>query len=345
MAPSVRFGVIGLNHNHIYGITEMLEQAGAELVAYYAAEADLAADFSRRFPAARRAREAAEVLEDERIALIASAAIPDDRVRVGVAALRHGKDFVSDKPAFTTLAALEQAKRVQSETGRIYGIYYGERVGNAATVRAGELIGDGAIGTPFQTVGLGPHRLNAAQRPSWFWDPTRSGGIITDIGSHQTDQFLYFTASSDGEAVAAEVANIAHPNYPDFDDLGEVMLRGEGGSGYFRVDWFTPDGLDTWGDGRLTILGTDGYIEVRKYVDIAGRPGPGHLFLVNHRVTEHVDCSHVELPYGRQLLADIRDRTETAMSQAHAFRATELALRAQAAAQRRVAEALSRPRS
>ncbi len=157
--------------------------------------------------------------------------------------------------------------------GRIYGIYYGERVGNAATVRAGELIGDGAIGTPFQTVGLGPHRLNAAERPAWFFDPARFGGIITDIGAHQTDQFLYFTGSSEAEVVAAEVANIANPRYPDFDDLGEVMLRGNGGSGYFRVDWFTPDGLGIWGDGRLTILGTDGYIEVRKNCDIAGRPG------------------------------------------------------------------------
>ncbi len=338
----MRFGVIGLNHNHIYGITEVLEQAGAELVAFYAAEADLAADFSRRHPGARLARSADEILEDERIALIASAAIPDDRVRVGVATMRHGKDFLSDKPAFTTLAALDEAKRVQAETQRIYGIYYGERVGNAATVRAGELIGDGAIGTPFQTVGLGPHRLSAPDRPSWFWDPTRFGGIIADIGSHQTDQFLFFTGSSEADVVAAEVANIAHPNYPDFDDLGEVMLRGNGGSGYFRVDWFTPDGLATWGDGRLTILGTDGYIEIRKYIDIAGRPGPGHLFLVNHRITEHVDCSHVDMPFGRQFLADIRDRTETAMTQEHAFRATELALRAQAAAQRRIAEVLSR---
>src|SRR5262245_23824926 len=189
MGASVRFGVIGLNHNHIYGITEVLQQAGAELVAFYAAEADLAADFSRRHPRARLARSADEVLEDERIALIASAAIPDERVRVGVATMRHGKDFLSDKPAFTTLAALDEAKRVQAETHRIYGIYYGERVGNAATVRAGELIGDGAIGTPFQTVGLGPHRLSAPDRPSWFWDPTRFGGIIADIGSHQTDQF------------------------------------------------------------------------------------------------------------------------------------------------------------
>ena len=58
-----------------------------------------------------------------------------------------------------------------------------------------------------------------------------------------------------------------------------------------RVDWFTPDGLPTWGDGRLTILGTEGTIELRKYVDIAGRPGGDHLFLVDKKGVRHIDCS------------------------------------------------------
>ena len=69
------------------------------------------------------------------------------------------------------------------------------------------------------------------------------------------------------------------------------MLRGNGGTGYIRVDWFTPDGLNTWGDGRLTILGTDGFIEIRKNVDIGGRPGGNHLFLVDQKETRYVDCS------------------------------------------------------
>jgi predicted dehydrogenase len=211
-------------------------------------------------------------------------------------------------------------------------VCYSERFQNRATVRAGELVQSGAIGRPIQTIGLGPHRLNAPTRPPWFFQRSRYGGILTDIGSHQADQFLFFTGSTSAEVVAAQVANFAHPEYPELEDFGDMMLRGDAGRGYIRVDWFTPDGLGTWGDGRLTILGTDGFIELRKYIDLAGRPGGDHLFLVDKTQTHYMDCRSTALPFGRQLLDDIRHRTESAMSQGHAFLASELALQAQAMA-------------
>jgi predicted dehydrogenase len=322
-------------------MSRQLIDAGAELVSYYAPEPDLAADFERSFPRARRARTMPEVLEDETIGLIASASIPDERAGVGISAMRHGKDYLSDKPGFTTLEQLAEARQVQRETGRIYSISYSERLQNRATVRAGELVNSGAIGRPLQTVGLGPHRLNAPSRPPWFFEHARYGGILTDIGSHQADQFLFFTGSTSAEVVASQVANLAHPQYPGLDDFGDMLLRGDSGCGYVRVDWFTPDGLATWGDGRLTILGSDGFIELRKYLDIGGRPGADHLFLVDQRETRYIDCSHVELPFGPQFLDDIRNRTETAMTQAHTFLASELALRAQAQARSATAQSIA----
>jgi predicted dehydrogenase len=339
--PPVRFGVIGLNHNHIYGMSRQLIEAGAELVCYYAPEPDLAAGFERSFPRVRRARTMAEVLDDETIDLVTSASIPDERAGVGVSTLRHGKDYLSDKPGFTTLEQLAEARQVQNETGRIYSISYSERLQNRATVRAGELVKAGAIGRPLQTVGLGPHRLNAPTRPGWFFEHARYGGILNDIGSHQADQFLFFTGSTSAEVVASQVANLAHPEYPGLDDFGDMLLRGNGGSGYVRVDWFTPDGLATWGDGRLTILGTDGFIEIRKYLDIGGRPGADHLFLVDQRETRYIDCHDVELPFGPQFIHDIRNLTETAMAQAHTFLASELALRAQAQARPAVEQSVA----
>ena len=337
----MRFGVIGLNHNHIYGMTDLLLQAGGELAAFFAPEPELVAEFERRYPQAPRARSAEEILESSSIDLIASASISDERAGLGIAAMRHGKDYLSDKPGFTTLDQLAQARAVQRETGRIYSVCYSERFQNRATVRAGELVHSGAIGRPIQTVGLGPHRLNAPSRPAWFFQRQRYGGILADIGSHQADQFLFFTGSTSAEVVASQVANFAHPDYPELEDFGDMLLRGDGGRGYVRVDWFTPDGLGTWGDGRLTILGTDGYIELRKYIDLAGRSGGDHLFLVDKQQTRYIDCSSTDLPFGRQLLNDVRDRTETAMSQAHAFLASELALRAQAMAGPVQAEAVA----
>jgi predicted dehydrogenase len=337
----VRFGVIGLNHNHIYGMTDQLLEAGGELTAFFAPEPDLAAAFAARFPQARLARGADEVLEDDGIALIASAGISSERADLGVAVMRHGKDYLSDKPAFTTLGQLENARQVQRETGRIYSICYSERFQNRATVRAGELVAAGAIGRPIQTIGTGPHQLNAPNRPAWFFERARYGGILADIGSHQVDQFLFFTGSTSGEVVAAQVGNVAHPEYPELEDFGDMLLRGDRGTGYVRVDWFTPDGLNSWGDGRLTILGTEGYIEIRKNSDIAGRPGGNHLFIVDGESTRYIDCKDVALPFGPQLLDDVRHRTDTAMPQAHAFLASELALKAELAAQRVGAQAVA----
>jgi predicted dehydrogenase len=243
--------------------------------------------------------------------------------------MRAGKDFMSDKPGATTLAQLEDVRRVQAETKRIYSILYSERLESAATVRAGELVKQGEIGTVVQTIGVGPHRIHPPDRPEWFWDPAKFGGILCDIGSHQFDQFLFFTGSTRGEIVASQVRNACHPDRPGFQDFGDAMVNGNGGTGYIRVDWFTPAGLPTWGDGRLTVLGTEGYIEVRKYVDIGGREGVNHLFVVDAKGVRYVDCRDVELSYGRQLVDDVLNRTETAMSQAHCFLAAELALRAQ----------------
>lgn len=330
----LRFAAIGLNHGHIYGQVNLLLRAGAELASFYAAEPELSAAFAQAYPQAERAESMARILEDPTIQLIVSAAIPDERAGIGVAAMRHGKDFMSDKPGFTTPEQLAEARAVQAETQRIYSICFSERFENPATVKAGELAQAGAIGRVIQTIGLGPHRTNLASRPDWFFQRARFGGIINDIGSHQIDQFLFFTGARTAEIVASQVANYAHPQHPEFEDFGDLTLRGEGGTGYIRVDWFTPDGLGTWGDTRLIILGTEGYIELRKNCDIGGRPGGNHLFMADHKGVQYIDCQRVPLPYGRQLIDDILHRTETAMPQAHAFLVSELALQAQARAAR-----------
>lgn len=331
---NIRFAAIGLNHGHIFGQTDILLGAGAELVSFYAPEPELTAMYSGRYPHATLASSEQEILDDESIQLVISAGILCDRGPLGVRVMQHGKDYMSDKPSFTTFEQLDEARRVQKETGRIYSVYFSERLGNRATVKAGELVQAGAVGRVVQTIGMGPHRIRLPSRPDWFFRRAQYGGILTDIGSHQIDQFLFFTGSTQVEVVAAQVANYNYPQYPELEDFGEVILRGDGGTGYVRVDWFTPDGLPTWGDGRLVILGTEGYIELRKYCDIAGRPGGDHLFLVDQEGMHYIDCREVELPYGRQLIADVIDRTETAVPQEHCFFASELALQAEAQAQR-----------
>jgi predicted dehydrogenase len=332
--PKIRFSVIGINHGHINSQVQAVQRGGGELVSMYAKEPDLTAAFVKRFPQVKVVKSEKEILEDPSVQLVLSAAIPDERAPLGIRVMRAGKDYMADKPGITTLEQLAEVRKVQADTRRIYSIMYSERFENRATIKAGELVKAGAIGNVIQTLGLGPHRTNLKTRPAWFFEKSRFGGILCDIASHQADQFLYFTGSTRADVVAAQVGNVHHPQYPNFEDVGDVMLRGDRGTGYIRVDWFTPDGLATWGDGRLTILGTNGFIEIRKNIDIAGRPGGNHLFLVDQKETRYIDSKDVALPYGEQLVADVLNRTETAMSQAHCFLATELMLRAQQQAQR-----------
>lgn len=332
--PRIRFSVIGINHAHIYSQVDAVTRGGGEFVSFYAKEPDLAAGFAKRYPKVKQVTSEKEILEDKNIQLVLSAGIPNERAPLGVRVMQHGKDYMSDKPGITSLEQLAEVRKVQKQTGRIYSIMYSERFENKGTVKAGELVKEGAIGKVLQTVILAPHRMNTNTRPQWFFDKKYFGGIITDIGSHQFDQFLYLTNSTKADIVASQIGNLGHPQYPLFEDFGDVTVRGNGGTGYIRVDWFTPDGLKTWGDGRLTVLGTEGYIEVRKNIDIAGKTGGSHLFLVNNKDTQYIDCSKVNLPYGEQLVDDVVNRTETAMTQAHCFLATELALKAQKQAQK-----------
>lgn len=327
---TVRFSAIGFAHSHIYGQVSTLLEAGAELVSFYDDEEHRIAEFQGKFPQAQRAESIEQILEDESIDVIASADIPHKRAPLGIRAMNHGKDFFSDKPGFATMAQLEEVRQLHKKSGRFYTVFFSEHYHNKATTKAGELVHSGAIGQVVQTVGFGPHRLlGHIERPDWTFQREAFGGIINDLASHQMDQFLYFTGSTSAEVIASNVGNFKHNQFPRIHDFGDVIVRSDHATGYVRVDWMTPKGLDTWGDVRLFILGTEGYIELRKNIDIAGHAGTDHLFMVNQEGTQYIDCSDVKLPFGEQYLADIVNRTQTAMPQAHGFLASELALRAE----------------
>ncbi|MBM0106964.1 Gfo/Idh/MocA family oxidoreductase [Steroidobacter sp. S1-65] len=327
---SIRFAAIGLDHGHIYSMTAAIQRGGGKLVAVYGADPKQVADFRARFGDIKVARSEDEILEDKTIQLIAAAPIPDLRAPLGVRAMRAGKDYLADKPGIVTLEQLAEVRKAVKETGRKFAIMYSERLEVRSAVYAGELIRQGAIGRVVQTINLGPHRVNAPSRPDWFWDKARFGGILTDIGSHQADQFLYYTNSTRARVVASQTGNLAHPDRPKFEDFGDMTVVGDGGTGYIRVDWYTPDGLSTWGDGRLFVLGTEGYIELRKYVNVASNlPGGNHLYIVDKKQARYIDCNAVALPFGPQFVTDIVERTEVAQNQEQALLAAELVLTAQ----------------
>jgi predicted dehydrogenase len=340
----IRIAAVGLDHAHAFGQLAGLLRQGCDLVGLSSDDptAAVAREVRRRWPDAAWVDEPAQLLQDPAVDVIVTAAVPDRRAAIAIEALRNGKDVIADKPGCVTIEELDELERAVAASGRFWSVTFSERFESRCTVQAGELVRAGRIGRVVQTLGLGPHRegdrahlAGGAGRPDWFYDRHRTGGILTDIASHQIDQFLWLTGAQTAEVVASAVANYTHPESPSMQDFGELTLRsgGAGGAGgahgYVRVDWYTPQGLPTWGDGRLVILGTEGYLELRKYVDIAGRSGTDHLFVVDGAGTEHVDCSDVELTYYPDLVHDVINRTETAGAQRHTFEVMRLAITAQ----------------
>ena len=347
-APSsgrpVRFAAVGLDHAHIFGQVAGLLGQGCELVGFASDDPDASVtrQVRERWPETPWFDDGSALLRDDTVDLVVTAAVPDRRGPIAVEALQHGKDVVADKPGVISFDQLEEVQRAVEESGRFWSVTFSDRFEVPCVAKAGELVRSGRIGRVLQTLGLGPHRegdrahlAGGAGRPDWFYDDRRYGGILVDIASHQIDQFLWFTGSTTAEVVASTVANYTHPDAPGMQDFGELLLRSEDAQAYIRVDWYTPQGLPTWGDGRLLLLGTEGYVELRKYVDLEGRSGGNHLFLVDQEGTHHIDCSDVPLTYYADLVRDVRERTTTACPQEHTFETMRLAVAAQQAATRR----------
>ncbi|MGA3172775.1 MAG: Gfo/Idh/MocA family oxidoreductase, partial [Chthoniobacteraceae bacterium] len=325
------FASAHLDHGHIFGQTNGLREAGGQVKWVYDPDEKKVAGFLEKYPEAKRARGLDEILNDVEVKLVAAAAVPCERGPIGCRVMEAGKDYFTDKTPFTTLEQLAVAREAVARTGRKYMVYYSERLHVECAVRAGELIREGVIGRVLQVLGLGPHRLNAPSRPAWFYEKEKYGGILCDIGSHQIEQFLYYSGAKEARVTHALVANRAHAEHPEFEDYGEATLLGDNGAAnYFRVDWFTPDGLGTWGDGRTFILGTEGYIELRKYIDVARQAYGDHLYLVNGEGEQHMDLhGKVGFPFFGELILDCLNRAEEAMTQEHAFAAAQLCLEAQ----------------
>jgi len=326
---TLKLGILGIDHGHIFGMLRGMLAEGATCAHYWTdGPAVTEAKFNEVFPQVQKVADRRAILDAD-LDMILIAAVPADRAALAIEAMDAGKDVMVDKPGCTTLPQLADVQACQARTGRIWSVNFSERFEVRAAVKASELVSAGAIGRVVQVVTLAPHKQNLKTRPPWYFERARFGGILCDIGSHQVDQFLHFTGSTDVTIGHALVENTTRPEYPGFQDFGEMTLVGDRGHGYLRLDWFTPDGLPTWGDGRLFLLGTEGTIECRKYTDIGAPHRTDNLYLVNGEDNVHIDCRDVDLPYFRTLIGDVQARTWEAAPQAHTFRTMEIAIRAQ----------------
>jgi predicted dehydrogenase len=329
------FAAAHLDHGHINGQCNGLIEAGATLKWVYEPDPVKLAAFLKAYPGTQTAASLEQILADPAVKLVATAAVPNQRGPIGCRVMQAGKDYFTDKPPFTTLDQLAEAKKVAAATGKKYMVYYSERLHVESAMYATDLVQQGAIGRVLQVLGLGPHREGKG-RPAWFYEHDKFGGILCDIGSHQFEQFLTYSGATDATVMHAAVANHAHPDHPGFEDFGEASLLGNNGAtNYIRVDWFTPPGLSTWGDGRMIILGEKGYIELRKYVDVGRDKRGDNVYIVDQQGERYINVDgQVGFRFFGELILDCIHRTEKAMTQAHAFKAAELCLKAQVAAKK-----------
>lgn len=325
------FAAVSLDHGHIYGMCNGLIEAGGYLKWVYDSDIEKVNKFVSIYPDTKVALNLDEILQDDSVQMVAAAAINNERASLGIRVMEHGKDYFTDKPPLTSLEQLDLVKSAVNMTKQKYAVYFSERLHVESAVYAGQLVDSGAIGRVIQVIGLGPHRISLSERPKWFFNRIQFGGILCDIGSHQIEQFMYFSKANDAKIISSKTANYHHKEFNEFEDFGDAtILADNGATNYFRVDWFTPDGLNTWGDGRTFILGTKGYIELRKYTDI-GRDSEGdQVYLVDNQGQYHYSVhGEVGYPFFGQLILDCLNRTENAMTQEHAFKAAELSILAQ----------------
>ena len=336
MKKNLNLGVIGIDHGHIFDMLDEMIKEGCNCKHFWTEGSPLTLkEFDSKYPNIKRVENKNEILNDDTVDMVLISSIPKDRADLSIKVLKAGKDVMVDKPGCTTLNQLNDLKKTIKETGKIWSVNFSERFHVAAVTKAEELVKEGIIGKVKQTMGIGPHRQGNYERPDWFYDRNSYGGIITDIGSHQIHQFLVFTNSNNAKITHALAENTTRKEKPGFQDFGEINLTGNGGHGYIRLDWFTPDALPTWGDGRLFILGDKGFIEIRKYTDLAHSNNGNHLIYANNDEVKHVDCSDVKLPYFRNLINDVLNKTETACSQELTYLSMELAIKAQEIAEKK----------
>lgn len=331
------FAAAYLEHGHIYGQCKGLIEAGGTLKRVFDPNAGRIAAFKKQYPDVDVVDSFEKLLEDPSVHAVVSAAIPSERAGIGMKVLDSGKDYFTDKSPFTTLEQLDKVKAKVAKTGQKYMVYYSERLHSESGYWAGKLVEHGAIGDILQVLITAPHRLSKSTRPNWFFNKSKYGGILTDIGSHQFEQFLSYTGATDGTINFARVENFNCSDRPGLEDFGEASMTTDSGiSCYCRMDWFTPNASPVWGDGRTFILGTKGTLEVRKYWDPLQPGDPSdRIYLTNGDHSQLIECKgRFGYPFFGDLILDFLNRTENAMTQDHAFKAAELSMKAQEFADR-----------
>jgi myo-inositol 2-dehydrogenase / D-chiro-inositol 1-dehydrogenase len=201
-----------------------------------------------------------ELLANPELDIVAVANENDRRAEVIVAAIAAGKDVICDKPLALTMAEQDAIEETVAANPQ-------RRVLNLLTLRGQpiwralrEVLNCGRIGSPAFTHVRMAVRLKRDERPPWFLDARRSGGLFLDLLIHGLDQVEWVTGRQI-TAMTATTGNLGEPDEQHLRDHAAVFCEMEDGSAALcEGQRMLPDTKGA--DYRVTVAGTSGYADL-----------------------------------------------------------------------------------
>lgn len=267
-----QFSVIGCQHAHIgIFISEMLELGYSCAGIYDEEDSKLPRSLSDQFgiPLVRNK----EALLGDSVVVVGCAALNNEKIDVLEMCESRGKHVMVDKPAVVDSEGLQRLKAIVERGSIQIGMLLTERF-HPAIYALKKQIEQGAIGDIVSIGMRKPHRLDAANRPEWFFSKQQSGGILIDLLVHDFDLLRWLTGK-EIESFGGFVGKTILPEKPSFYNSATVQLLMEGSIAcQLYADWHTPVGSWTWGDGRIFVTGTESFVELRLHGDPSVGPDP-----------------------------------------------------------------------
>ena len=252
-----RVGIIG-GETHIGEITQLsgkrLEIVGCAL------RPDQGAQAAEQFNTTAYAT-IADLLAETQPEIAAIANENDLKAAAVVEALEAGCDVVVDKPL---AIRMEEQERIEA----FLNGHPERRLLMLLTLRgqpewAGlrRCVRDGLVGEPaFVHVRMAV-RLKRSERPPWFLDVHRSGGLFLDLLVHGIDMVEWATGH-DIVAISAVTGNLGEPTDAGLRDHAALFCElANGSSAVVEGQRMLPDTVGS--DYRMTVAGTRGFADLR----------------------------------------------------------------------------------
>ena len=256
----VRVAIVGFD-GHTGEITKALPVLPEVEVAAISDASPAALERAARHPrlkAARRYTRYEEMLDREKLDVVAVCNANGDRAAAILACAGRKLNVVAEKPLAITAADLARVRKSVAASGIHLGMLLPMRY-SPPYLALKQLVDSGEIGEVGQIAAQKSYK--PGNRPPWMRRKESYGGTIPWIGSHMVD-LMRFCSGREFTEVVSYQTRFAHPGIGEMENVtGSLFRLDNGGVGTLRMDYFRPETAPTHGDDRLRLAGTRGVAE------------------------------------------------------------------------------------